>query len=141
MQDKTRAAGQEEDLTIPSLCLPACLPVRVFAVAGCCQTLLASEKYKCSEDIITIISMLTVGNSVFYRPKDRAVQYVPPSLPPSPHPHLRPCSLIADYPSPYRQVRVVQLAMTVLLCCCCCCCCPVRTTLASTSPGEAAGTR
>lgn len=38
------------------------------------KTLLASEKYKCSEDIITIISMLTIGNSVFYRPKDRAVQ-------------------------------------------------------------------
>ena len=39
-----------------------------------CQALLASEKYKCSDDLITILSMLTVGNSIFYRPKDRAVQ-------------------------------------------------------------------
>ncbi len=38
------------------------------------KALLASEKYKCSDDIITILSMLTVGNSIFYRPKDRAVQ-------------------------------------------------------------------
>lgn len=40
------------------------------------KALLASEKYKCSDDVITILSMLTVGNSIFYRPKDRAVQYV-----------------------------------------------------------------
>jgi HrpA-like RNA helicase len=38
------------------------------------KALLASEKYKCSDDVITILSMLTVGNSIFYRPKDRAVQ-------------------------------------------------------------------
>jgi hypothetical protein len=37
------------------------------------KALLASEKYKCSEDVITVIAMLNVGNSVFYRPKDRAV--------------------------------------------------------------------
>lgn len=40
------------------------------------KALLASEKYQCSDDVITILSMLTVGNSIFYRPKDRAVQYV-----------------------------------------------------------------
>jgi len=37
------------------------------------KALLASEKYKCADDVITILAMLTVGNSIFYRPKDRAV--------------------------------------------------------------------
>jgi len=37
------------------------------------KALLASEKYKCVDDVITILAMLTVGNSIFYRPKDRAV--------------------------------------------------------------------
>ncbi|XP_063933776.1 probable pre-mRNA-splicing factor ATP-dependent RNA helicase mog-4 [Zophobas morio] len=37
------------------------------------KSLLASEKYKCSEEILSIVSMLCVGNSVFFRPKDKAV--------------------------------------------------------------------
>ena len=27
----------------------------------------------CSEEILTVVSMLSVGSSVFYRPKDKAV--------------------------------------------------------------------
>jgi len=34
------------------------------------KMLLASEKYKCSEEIVTIAAMLLVNNAVFYRPKD-----------------------------------------------------------------------
>jgi len=37
------------------------------------KMLLASEKYKCSEEIVTIASMLSVGSAVFYRPKDKAL--------------------------------------------------------------------
>jgi pre-mRNA-splicing factor ATP-dependent RNA helicase DHX16 len=35
------------------------------------KMILASEKYKCSEEIITITAMLSVNNSIFYRPKDK----------------------------------------------------------------------
>jgi len=34
---------------------------------------MASEKYGCSEEIITICSMLGVNNAIFYRPKDKAL--------------------------------------------------------------------
>ncbi|XP_054162327.1 pre-mRNA-splicing factor ATP-dependent RNA helicase DHX16-like [Oppia nitens] len=37
------------------------------------KTLLASEKYNCSEEIVTICAMLSVNASVFYRPKDKAI--------------------------------------------------------------------
>ena len=37
------------------------------------KTILASEKYECVEQILTICSMLDVNNSVFYRPKDKAL--------------------------------------------------------------------
>ena len=37
------------------------------------KTLIASEKYNCSEDILTISAMLNVNASVFYRPKDKAI--------------------------------------------------------------------
>uniref|UniRef100_H2YMB0 RNA helicase n=1 Tax=Ciona savignyi TaxID=51511 RepID=H2YMB0_CIOSA len=37
------------------------------------KTILASEKYKCSEEILTIVSMLSVNSSIFYRPKDKMV--------------------------------------------------------------------
>jgi pre-mRNA-splicing factor ATP-dependent RNA helicase DHX16 len=37
------------------------------------KVLIASEQYGCSSEILTIIAMLSVGSSVFYRPKDRAV--------------------------------------------------------------------
>ncbi|XP_055804870.1 pre-mRNA-splicing factor ATP-dependent RNA helicase DEAH1-like isoform X3 [Solanum dulcamara] len=33
----------------------------------------ASDKYKCSDEIISIAAMLSVGNSIFYRPKDKQV--------------------------------------------------------------------
>ncbi|ORM39597.1 Pre-mRNA-splicing factor ATP-dependent RNA helicase DEAH1 [Babesia sp. Xinjiang] len=35
------------------------------------KMLLASEKYKCTNEIITICAMLGVGNNIFYRPKDK----------------------------------------------------------------------
>lgn len=37
------------------------------------KMLLASENYKCSEQAITIASMLSINASIFYRPKDRAI--------------------------------------------------------------------
>lgn len=37
------------------------------------KCLIASEKYHCSSDVLTILSMLSVGGSIFYRPKDKAV--------------------------------------------------------------------
>eukprot|EP00597_Dinobryon_sp_UTEXLB2267_P004841 CAMPEP_0170077306 /NCGR_PEP_ID=MMETSP0019_2-20121128/14147_1 /TAXON_ID=98059 /ORGANISM="Dinobryon sp., Strain UTEXLB2267" /LENGTH=283 /DNA_ID=CAMNT_0010289551 /DNA_START=41 /DNA_END=892 /DNA_ORIENTATION=- len=37
------------------------------------KVLIASESYGCSEEILTVVSMLSVGSSVFYRPKDKAV--------------------------------------------------------------------
>ncbi|EUB62072.1 putative pre-mRNA-splicing factor ATP-dependent RNA helicase mog-4 [Echinococcus granulosus] len=37
------------------------------------KMILASEKYKCSEEAITISAMLSVNNSIFYRPKDKVV--------------------------------------------------------------------
>ncbi|XP_066579606.1 pre-mRNA-splicing factor ATP-dependent RNA helicase DHX16 [Amia ocellicauda] len=37
------------------------------------KMILASEQYKCSEEVLTIAAMLSVNNSVFYRPKDKVV--------------------------------------------------------------------
>lgn len=37
------------------------------------KMILASERYKCSEEILTISAMLSVNNAIFYRPKDKIV--------------------------------------------------------------------
>ncbi|CAH8832978.1 unnamed protein product [Trichobilharzia szidati] len=37
------------------------------------KMILASDKYKCSGDIITIAAMLSVNNAIFYRPKDKVI--------------------------------------------------------------------
>eukprot|EP01104_Vermistella_antarctica_P019886 TRINITY_DN811_c0_g3_i1.p1 TRINITY_DN811_c0_g3~~TRINITY_DN811_c0_g3_i1.p1 ORF type:complete len:1118 (-),score=403.09 TRINITY_DN811_c0_g3_i1:68-3421(-) len=37
------------------------------------KTILASEEFHCSEQIITIAAMLSVNNSIFYRPRDKAI--------------------------------------------------------------------
>uniref|UniRef100_H3G922 RNA helicase n=1 Tax=Phytophthora ramorum TaxID=164328 RepID=H3G922_PHYRM len=37
------------------------------------KALLASEKFGCTEEVMTICAMLSVNNSIFYRPKDKAV--------------------------------------------------------------------
>ncbi|XP_065355621.1 pre-mRNA-splicing factor ATP-dependent RNA helicase DHX16 [Calliphora vicina] len=37
------------------------------------KMLLASEKYKCSEELVTIGAMLSVNSSIFYRPKDKII--------------------------------------------------------------------
>ncbi|XP_042002540.1 pre-mRNA-splicing factor ATP-dependent RNA helicase DEAH1-like isoform X2 [Salvia splendens] len=37
------------------------------------KMIVASEKYTCSDEIISIAAMLSVGNSIFYRPKDKQV--------------------------------------------------------------------
>ncbi|KAK2442987.1 Pre-mRNA-splicing factor ATP-dependent RNA helicase DEAH1 [Trifolium repens] len=37
------------------------------------KMIVASEKYKCSDEIISIAAMLSVGNSIIYRPKDKQV--------------------------------------------------------------------
>lgn len=37
------------------------------------KMLLASEKYKCSEEIVTLAAMLSVNGAIFYRPKDKII--------------------------------------------------------------------
>lgn len=37
------------------------------------KMLLASEKYKCSEEMVTIAAMLSVNGAIFYRPKDKII--------------------------------------------------------------------
>ena len=37
------------------------------------KSILASEKYKCTEEIITIASMLSVNSNIFYRPKNKLI--------------------------------------------------------------------
>ncbi|PRP76175.1 DEAH (Asp-Glu-Ala-His) box polypeptide 16-like [Planoprotostelium fungivorum] len=37
------------------------------------KIIMCSEKYGCSEEIVTICSMLSVNNAIFYRPKDKAI--------------------------------------------------------------------
>ena len=37
------------------------------------KMIMASEKYGCSEEVITIASMLSVNNVIFYKPKDKAI--------------------------------------------------------------------
>ncbi|XP_044743856.1 pre-mRNA-splicing factor ATP-dependent RNA helicase DHX16 [Chrysoperla carnea] len=37
------------------------------------KMLIASEKYKCSEEIVTIAAMLSVNGAIFYRPKDKII--------------------------------------------------------------------
>ncbi|KAJ1434750.1 P-loop containing nucleoside triphosphate hydrolase protein [Ochromonadaceae sp. CCMP2298] len=37
------------------------------------KVLIASEKFGCSSEILTIVAMMSIGTSVFFRPKDRAV--------------------------------------------------------------------
>ncbi|GAB0089419.1 pre-mRNA-splicing factor ATP-dependent RNA helicase DHX16 [Sergentomyia squamirostris] len=37
------------------------------------KMLLASEKYKCSEEVVTIAAMLSVNSAIFYRPKDKII--------------------------------------------------------------------
>ncbi|KYQ89599.1 DEAD/DEAH box helicase [Tieghemostelium lacteum] len=38
------------------------------------KMIIASEKYQCTDEILTICAMLTVNNTIFYRPKDKAFQ-------------------------------------------------------------------
>ena len=37
------------------------------------KTLINSEKYNCSEEVLTIVAMLSVSNSIFFRPKDKLI--------------------------------------------------------------------
>lgn len=37
------------------------------------KALIVSEKYECGEEILTIMSMLNVNGSIFFRPKDKAL--------------------------------------------------------------------
>ena len=37
------------------------------------KMIIASEKYKCVEEILTICAMLSVNNAIFYRPKDKLI--------------------------------------------------------------------
>ncbi|KAJ2159904.1 hypothetical protein GGF46_002686 [Coemansia sp. RSA 552] len=38
------------------------------------KALLASEKYRCSEEIVSICAMLSISSAIFYRPKEKKVQ-------------------------------------------------------------------
>ena len=37
------------------------------------KAVLASEKYKCTSQVLSTVSMLSLGASIFYRPKDKAI--------------------------------------------------------------------
>ncbi|KAK4482598.1 hypothetical protein RD792_009762 [Penstemon davidsonii] len=37
------------------------------------KMIVASDKYQCSDEVISIAAMLSIGNSIFYRPKDKQV--------------------------------------------------------------------
>lgn len=37
------------------------------------KSVIAAEKYKCVKEILSTVSMLSIGSSVFYRPKEKAV--------------------------------------------------------------------
>ncbi len=37
------------------------------------KMIMASEKFECSEEILTIAAMLGVNGAIFYRPKDKIV--------------------------------------------------------------------
>ncbi|KAJ3229608.1 hypothetical protein HDU78_008921 [Chytriomyces hyalinus] len=38
------------------------------------KTLIAAEQYKCTEEVVSIIAMLSTGNAIFFKPKNEAVQ-------------------------------------------------------------------
>ena len=40
------------------------------------KMMVASEKYNCSEEAVSICCMMSVGNTVFYRPKDKVRRHV-----------------------------------------------------------------
>jgi len=37
------------------------------------KVILASENYKCVDQILTVVSMITNGNAIFFRPKEKAI--------------------------------------------------------------------
>lgn len=37
------------------------------------KALIVSEEYACTNEVLTVVSMLSIGSSVFYRPKDKAI--------------------------------------------------------------------
>lgn len=53
----------------PPQCICSCFGVLLWAL-----TLFPScPRYSCSEEILTVAAMLSVNNSIFYRPKDKVV--------------------------------------------------------------------
>jgi len=47
-----------------------------FPVDPClAKTIIVSENYKCVDHVITICSMLSVGNSIFFRPKEKVSKF------------------------------------------------------------------
>ena len=38
------------------------------------KTVIVSEKYKCVSEVLSTVSMLSIGTSVFYRPKEKKVK-------------------------------------------------------------------
>ncbi|ORY50994.1 P-loop containing nucleoside triphosphate hydrolase protein [Rhizoclosmatium globosum] len=38
------------------------------------KTLIAAEQYQCTEEVVSIISMLSTGNAIFFKPKSEAIQ-------------------------------------------------------------------
>jgi pre-mRNA-splicing factor ATP-dependent RNA helicase DHX16 len=47
--------------------------VYTLAVTFSGKTVIVSEKYKCVSEVLSTVSMLSIGTSVFYRPKDKTV--------------------------------------------------------------------
>lgn len=49
------------------------IPLWFSLIVISCNHFFVSCRYKCSEEVLTIAAMLSVNNSIFYRPKDKVV--------------------------------------------------------------------
>lgn len=45
----------------------------IFSIFHLISSSLPPSRYKCSNEVLTIAAMLSVNNSIFYRPKDKVV--------------------------------------------------------------------
>ena len=50
-----------------------CVSQYIFFIFNQHTSLLPLTRYKCSEEVLTMAAMLSVNNSIFYRPKDKVV--------------------------------------------------------------------
>ena len=64
--------SKSEPRSFPRL-FPPPFPLALTCTRVCAAVIIASEKYGCTDEVLSIAAMLDVQNSVFYKPKDKAV--------------------------------------------------------------------